>query len=83
MKRDEALLKKALSEAEKYKRQLQNVKPKERLIVQPVAMPGAKGDRKPGDTAVPDAEEIQNQFLDKLTSKFENFFAVEDGGEGA
>lgn len=27
---------------------------------------------------VPDAEEIKNQFMDKLTSKLENFFVVDD-----
>ena len=36
---------------------------------------------------VPDAEEIKNQFMDKLTSKLENFFDVDEsltlGGEGA
>jgi len=49
MKRDEALLKKAIADAAKYKKELASQKPKvsvvtkDRLIVQPVAMPGAKG----------------------------------------
>ena len=42
MKRDEALLKKAISEASRLKKQMQNMKPIEKLLVQPVAMPGAK-----------------------------------------
>jgi len=33
---------------------------------------------------VPDAEEIKNQFMDKLTSQLENYFAVDPSeGEGA
>lgn len=39
--------------------------------MQPVAMPGvksARGQAKGGDQRVPDAEEIQNKFMDKLTS---------------
>ena len=87
MKRDEALLKKAITDAEKYKKQLQTQKPpQERLIVQPVAMPGvkaARGQAKAGEQRVPDAEEIQNKFMDKLTSQLENYFAADEEGEGA
>ena len=32
---------------------------------------------------VPDAEEIKNQFMDKLTSQLENYFAADAEGEGA
>ena len=40
------------------------------------------------DMDVPDAEEIKNQFMDKLTSKLENYFVIDDlspqgEGEGA
>ena len=45
MKRDEALLKAKISEAEKYKKIVASQKPQERLIVQPVAMPGVKSTR--------------------------------------
>ena len=71
MKRDEALLKKALEEASRLKKQVANQKTQERLIVQPVAMPGAKAQPRAGragEQQVPDAEEIKNQFMDKLTS---------------
>lgn len=47
MKRDEALLKKAIDEAGKLKKQMQNMKPKvevqEKVIVQPMAIAGVKG----------------------------------------
>jgi|FrelakmetLWP11LW_1041352.scaffolds.fasta_scaffold244963_1 hypothetical protein len=42
MKRDEALLTKAIGEAAMLKKQLQNAKTTERVIIQPVAMPGVK-----------------------------------------
>ena len=45
LKRDEALLKSKISEAEKYKKIVSSQKPQERLIVQPVAMPGVKNTR--------------------------------------
>ena len=32
---------------------------------------------------MPDAEEIKNQFMDKLTSQLENYFAADTEGEGA
>ena len=32
---------------------------------------------------MPDAEEIKNQFMDKLTSQLENYFAADADGEGA
>ena len=88
MKRDEALLKKAIGEAARLKKQMQNMKPtkvvQEKLLVQPIAMPGAKGQGSAkGDQPVPDAEEIKNQFMDKLTSQLENFFTVDDETEGA
>ncbi len=48
-------------------------------------MPGAKarGGAAAGDQPVPDAEDIKNQFMDKLTSQLENYFAVDDETEGA
>ena len=55
--------------------------------MQPVAMPGVKaraGQAKAGEQGVvPDAEEIKNQFMDKLTSQLENYFAADAEGEGA
>ena len=55
--------------------------------MQPVAMPGVKarpGQGKGGESGVvPDAEEIKNQFMDKLTSQLENYFAADAEGEGA
>ncbi len=47
-------------------------------------MVGAKaGSKAKGDAQVPDAEEIKNQFMDKLTSQLENYFAVDEDAEGA
>ena len=50
-------------------------------------MPGVKarpGQGKGGESGVvPDAEEIKNQFMDKLTSQLENYFAADTEGEGA
>ena len=46
MRRDEALLKKSMEEVTKLKKQLATQKTSERLIVQPVAMPGAKSTAK-------------------------------------
>ena len=49
-------------------------------------MPGAtaKGTPLAGQQQVPDAEEIKNQFMDRLTSQLENFFAAPEGEvEGA
>lgn len=87
LKRDENLLKSKIAEAEKYKKIVASQKPQERLIVQPVAMPGVKaraGQAKAGEQGVvPDAEEIKNQFMDKLTSQLENYFAADAEGEGA
>jgi len=62
MKRDEALLHKAISEATALKKQLANVKTHERLIVQPVAMPGVKNTKgvPAGQQLVPDADQIKN-----------------------
>ena len=47
-------------------------------------MPGAtaKGTPLAGQQQVPDAEEIKNQFMDRLTSQLENFFAAPEAGEG-
>ena len=84
MKRDEAHLKKNMEEVIKLRKQLSNQKVSERLIVQPVAMAGAKaGSKAKGEQQVPDAEEIKNQFMDKLTSQLENYFAADDDAEGA
>ena len=51
-------MKKAIEEANKYKKQIQ----KPQLIVQPIAMANAKGQGKVkgGERAVPDAEEIKD-----------------------
>ena len=52
MKRDEALLKSKIQECEKYKKIVGSQKTTERLIVQPVAMPGVKPQRgapRPGE----------------------------------
>lgn len=46
MRRDEALLKKSMEEVNRLKKQLSTQKTSERLIVQPVAMPGAKATAK-------------------------------------
>ena len=47
-------------------------------------MPGVKASaRGNAGKVVPDAEEIQNKFMDKLTSQLENFFAGDEEGEGA
>lgn len=87
LKRDEALLKAKIQEAEKYKKIVGSTKTTERVLVQPVAMPGVKnmrGQPKPGEAQVPDADTIKNQFMDKLTSQLENYFAAPDAeGEGA
>lgn len=87
IKRDEALLKKQVEEVSRLKKQLQNQKPQERLIVQPVAMAGvkasARSSTKGGEQRVPDAEDIKNKFMDKLTSQLEHYFAADEEGEGA
>ena len=92
MKRDEAVLKKAIEEANNLKRQAKKQATATFDSSSARANRDARKSGKPPPTAqgmaVPDAEEIKNQFMDKLTSKLENFFVVDDpspsgAGEGA
>lgn len=70
MKRDEGVLKKAIEENQKLKR--------EQKRGGPIAPATSAGPRQAKSMVVPDADEIKERFMDKISSKLESMFEASE-----